>query len=140
MTGVFHDLPGQDAVVDQLERAAAGAAAILAGARSPRGGDRGGRPPGKIEPGAMTHAWLFTGPPGSGRSVAARAFAAALLCGNGGCGQCASCHQVLAGTHADLMLVRPEGLSYGVKQTRDLVLRAAGKPTGGRWQVVLFED
>ena len=38
------------------------------------------------------------------------------------------------------MLVRPEGLSYGVKQTRELVLRAAGKPTGGRWQVVLFED
>jgi DNA polymerase-3 subunit delta' len=38
------------------------------------------------------------------------------------------------------MLIRPDGLSYGVKQTRDLVLRAAGKPTGGRWQVVLFED
>ena len=45
-----------------------------------------------------------------------------------------------AGTHADLMVVRPDGLSYGVKQTRDLVLRAAGAPTGGRWRVVLFED
>src|SRR5690242_14780845 len=88
----------------------------------------------------MTHAWLFTGPPGSGRSVAARAFAAALLCGDGGCNECNSCHQVFAGTHADLMLVRPDGLSYGVKQTRDLVLRAAGAPSGGRWQVVLFED
>src|SRR5271163_1832270 len=87
-----------------------------------------------------THAWLFTGPPGSGRSVAARAFAAALLCPSGGCGHCPSCLQVHAGTHADLMLIRPEGLSYGVKQTRDLVLRAAGQPTGGRWQVVLFED
>ena len=117
VTGVFGDLPGQDAVVAQLRRAAAGAAAVLAG-----------RPP---EPGAMTHAWLFTGPPGSGRSVAARAFAAALLCPSGGCGECASCRQVFAGTHADLLLVRPEGLSYGVKQTRDLVLRAAGKPTGG---------
>jgi DNA polymerase-3 subunit delta' len=133
--GVFGDLPGQDAVVAQLRRAAAGAAALLSG-----------RP---AEPGAMTHAWLFTGPPGSGRSVAARAFAAALLCGDGdgggvgkggGCGECASCRQVLAGTHADLLLVRPEGLSYGVKQTRDLVLRAAGKPTGGRWHIVLFED
>ena len=133
--GVFRDLPGQDVVVAQLRRAAAGAAALLSG-----------RPP---EPGAMTHAWLFTGPPGSGRSVAARAFAAALLCGDGdgggvgkggGCGECASCRQVLAGTHADLLLVRPEGLSYGVKQTRELVLRAAGKPTGGRWQIVLFED
>src|SRR5216683_5637377 len=126
MTGVFRDLPGQDAVVAQLRRAAAGAAVVLDGRRP--------------EPGAMTHAWLFTGPPGSGRSVAARAFAAALLCPSGGCGECASCHQVFAGTHADLLLVRPEGLSYGVKQTRDLVLRAAGKPTGGRWQVVLFED
>ena len=130
--GVFRDLPGQDVVVAQLRRAAAGAAALLAGRRP--------------EPGAMTHAWLFTGPPGSGRSVAARAFAAALLCGNvdgngdGGCGECNSCRQVFAGTHADLLLVRPEGLSYGVKQTRELVLRAAGKPTGGRWQVVLFED
>jgi len=122
----FADLTGQDAVVEQLTRAAAAAALVLAGERP--------------EPGAMTHAWLFTGPPGSGRSVAARAFAAALLCGNGGCGECASCHQVRSGTHADLMLVRPEGLSYGVKQTRDLVLRAAGAPAGGRWQVVLFED
>jgi len=88
----------------------------------------------------MTHAWLFTGPPGSGRSMAARAFAAALLCPDGGCGHCPSCRQVQAGTHADLLLVRPEGLSYGVKQTRDLVLRAAGAPAGGRWLVVLFED
>ena len=45
-----------------------------------------------------------------------------------------------AGTHADLMVVRPDGLSYGVKQTRGLVLRAAGAPSGGRWRVVLFED
>ncbi len=123
---VWRELAGQEAVVAQLSRAAAGAAAVLAGERA--------------EPGVMTHAWLFTGPPGSGRSVAARAFAAALLCQNGGDGTCASCTQVHAGTHADLRLVRPDGLSYGVKQTRDLVLRAAGAPAGGRWQVVLFED
>ena len=122
----FAELTGQDAVVAQLRRASAAAAALLAGDRP--------------EPGAMTHAWLFTGPPGSGRSVAARAFAAALLCPYGGCGQCPSCLQVQAGTHADLLLVRPEGLSYGVKQTRNLVLRAAGAPAGGRWQVVVFED
>jgi len=88
----------------------------------------------------MTHAWLFTGPPGSGRSVAARAFAAALLCADQGCGQCPSCLQVAAGSHADLLLVRPDGLSYGVRQTRDLVLRAAAAPVSGRWRVVLFED
>jgi DNA polymerase-3 subunit delta' len=125
-TGVFADLTGQDAVVMQLSRAAAAAAALLAGQQP--------------DPGAMTHAWLFTGPPGSGRSVAARAFAAALLCPSGGCGECVSCRQVQAGTHADLLLVRPEGLSYGVRQTRELVLRAAGAPAGGRWHVVVFED
>jgi DNA polymerase-3 subunit delta' len=122
--GVFDGLAGQDQVVAELRRAAAAAAALLRGERVT----------------GMTHAWLFTGPPGSGRSVAARAFAAALLCPDGGCGHCPSCHQVRAGTHADLLLVRPDGLSYGVRQTRNLVLRAAGAPTGGRWQVVVFED
>jgi len=124
--GAFADLAGQDEVVAQLRRAADAAARLLAGEPRVAGG--------------MTHAWLFTGPPGSGRSVAARAFAAALLCPNGGCGHCPACRQVHAGTHADLMVVRPDGLSYGVKQTRDLVLRAAGAPSGGRWRVVLFED
>ncbi|MDR2987821.1 MAG: DNA polymerase III subunit delta' [Nocardiopsaceae bacterium] len=113
MSDVYADLIGQDAVIEQLRRAADG---------------------------AMTHAWLFTGPPGSGRSVAARAFAAALLCPTGGCGHCPSCRQVRAGTHADLLVVRPDGLSYGVKQTRSLVLQAAGAPSGGRWLVVVFED
>src|SRR6476646_11119433 len=122
--GVFGDLAGQDEVVAELRQAAGAAAAVLRGERAT----------------GMTHAWLFTGPPGSGRSVAARAFAAALLCPYGGCGQCPSCHQVRVGTHADLLLVRPDGLSYGVRQTRSLVLRAARAPSGGRWQVVLFED
>ena len=122
--GVFGDLAGQDEVVAELRQAAGAAAAVLRGEHVT----------------GMTHAWLFTGPPGSGRSVAARAFAAALLCPDGGCARCASCHQVQAGTHADLLLVRPDGLSYGVRQTRGLVLRAAGAPSGGRWQVVLFED
>src|SRR5215472_8002976 len=116
--GVFDELIGQEIVVDQLSRA-------VEAARSGAG--------------AM-HAWLFTGPPGSGRSVAARAFAAALLCDRGGCGECKSCHQVAAGTHADLLLVRPDGLSYGVRQTRDLVLRAAAAPVNGQWRIVLFED
>jgi len=118
---VFGELVGQEAVVEQLRHAVAAAA--------PAGGEHG-----------MTHAWLFTGPPGSGRSVAARAFAAALLCASQGCGECPSCRQVAAGSHLDLLLVRPDGLSYGVRQTRDLVLRAAAAPVYGRWRVVLFED
>jgi DNA polymerase-3 subunit delta' len=117
---VFGRLVGQEAVVDQLSRA------VLAAS----------------DPGAsgMTHAWLFTGPPGSGRSVAARGFAAALLCSRHGCGECPACKQVAVGSHADLLLVRPDGLSYGVRQTRDLVLKAATAPVSGRWRVVLFED
>lgn len=111
---VFDQLAGQDPVVDQL-RAAAGS-------------------------GGLTHAWLFTGPPGSGRSVAARAFAAALLCHDQGCGECQSCRQVAAGTHADLLLVRPDGLSFGVRQTRELVLKSAASPVYGGWRVIVFED
>jgi DNA polymerase III subunit delta' len=128
---VFGELTGQELVVEELRRAAEVASGVLAGRTGSPGAPGGAR---------MAHAWLLTGPPGSGRSVAARAFAAALLCPRQGCGQCPSCHQVRAGSHADLMLVRPEGLSYGVKQTRELVLRAATSPTGGRWHVVLFED
>ncbi len=118
---VFAELTGQEIVVDQLQRAVDGA---QPGAPS----------------GGMTHAWLFTGPPGSGRSLAARAFAAALLCDRQGCGECPSCRQVAGGTHADLLLVRPDGLSYGVRQTRELVLKAATSPVYGRWRIVLFED
>ncbi|MFW5415890.1 DNA polymerase III subunit delta' [Nocardiopsis sp. CNT-189] len=123
---VFDDLVGQEAVAGGLRAAAAAASALLAGDEA--AGKR------------MTHAWLFTGPPGSGRSEAARAFAAALQCPDGGCGHCTSCHQVLGGTHADVLYVRPSGLSFGVDSTRDLVLRSASRPTGGRFRVVLFED
>jgi DNA polymerase III subunit delta' len=134
--GVFGELVGQELVVDQLERAVAASAANRAAAVSGGAADATG---GAAAAG-MTHAWLFTGPPGSGRSLGARAFAAALLCDRQGCGECSSCRQVAAGAHADLLLVRPDGLSYGVRQTRDLVLKAAASPVYGRWRIVLFED
>jgi DNA polymerase-3 subunit delta' len=124
---VFGALVGQDDAVETLSAAVAAAAATVAG-------------PPVADPTAMTHAWLFTGPPGSGRSVAARAFAAALQCPRGGCGECAECHTTLGGTHADVRFVVPEGLSIGVGEMRSLVLRAASAPTQGRWQVLLVED
>jgi DNA polymerase-3 subunit delta' len=126
---VFADLVGQDEAVETLQRAAAAAARIVAG-----GADVGN--------GAMTHAWIFTGPPGSGRSVAARALAAALQCERDGvgCGECHGCHTVLGATHADVRFVVPEGLSIGVNEMRALVLRAGGTPSGGRWQAVVIED
>jgi DNA polymerase-3 subunit delta' len=140
---VFAELAGQEAVVDQLSQAVSAAAGRPGDPRSPvpRPAAEGAAVTRARLPAAgMTHAWLFTGPPGSGRSVAARAFAAALLCDRAGCGTCPSCRQVAVGSHADLLLVRPDGLSYGVRQTRDLVLRAATAPVTGRWRVVLFED
>ncbi|MEC3979556.1 DNA polymerase III subunit delta' [Amycolatopsis sp. H20-H5] len=125
--GVWTHLVGQEPAVETLSRAATAAAHIVEG-----------KP---VSPGAMTHAWLLTGPPGSGRSVAARIFAAALQCSTGtGCGACPGCHTVLAGTHADVKLVVPEGLSISVAEMRALVQAAARRPTSGHWQIVIIED
>ncbi len=88
----------------------------------------------------MTHAWLFTGPPGSGRSVAARAFAAALLCDDGGCDECPSCRQAAARTHPNLVVVEPAGLSISVDEARRVVRAAAMSAAGGRTHVVVVED
>jgi DNA polymerase-3 subunit delta' len=92
------------------------------------------------DPAAMTHAWLFTGPPGSGRSVAARAFAAALQCPAGGDGTCHACQTALSGTHADVVVIVPDGLSIGVAEARELVRVAGRAPSQGRWQTIIVED
>jgi DNA polymerase III subunit delta' len=113
-------------VVPELRRTVADANAVLAG-----DGSAGA---------AMTHAWLFTGPPGSGRSVVARAFAAALQCPEGGCGVCAECRDVRNRTHPDVADVVTDGLSIKIKQIRDLVPRAALRPSRGHWQIVIVED
>ncbi|WP_037602067.1 DNA polymerase III subunit delta' [Streptacidiphilus rugosus] len=131
---VWDDLVGQDQVVEQLVSAAQGARTVVAGEATGASG--------------MTHAWLFTGPPGSGRSTAARAFAAALQCtspdidlgGVPGCGFCDGCHTALIGSHADVNTVRTDGLSIGVKETRELVRNASMSPAGRRWQVIIIED
>jgi DNA polymerase-3 subunit delta' len=123
---IWAQVVGQPDAVSVLQAAAAAAASLV---------DRSGSGEG------MSHAWLFTGPPGSGRSVAARAFAAALECSTGvGCGECAGCRTTMAGTHADVRLVVPEGLSISVAEMRALVQTSARRPTGGRWQVVIIED
>ena len=126
---VWDDLVGQGDTVEVLRDAAAAAAAITRGE--------------SVSAGSMTHAWLFTGPPGSGRSVAARAFASALQCerdGQWGCGECAACRSVRGRTHPDVHSVVPEGLSISVAEMRDVVGRSARRPALGRWQVVVIED
>lgn len=93
------------------------------------------------EPRAMTHAWLFTGPPGSGRSVAARAFAAALQCEEGtGCGTCKGCRMTLAGTHPDVTTVSTEKVVINIQEVRDLVATASRSASQGRWRIVIVED
>jgi len=88
----------------------------------------------------MTHAWLFTGPPGSGRSSAAVAFACALICTQNGCGNCADCRAAKAGTHADVEIIRTEGLSIKIEEIRELLTRVAWAPAMGGWRVVVMED
>ncbi len=114
--GVWADLVGQDDAVATLRAAVAG------------------------DSHAMTHAWLITGPPGSGRSNAAKAFAAALQCPRGGCGECLDCRSTLAGSHPEVTLVRTDMLSIGVNEVRELVLRAALAPTEGHHQIIVVED
>ena len=111
---IWSTLVGQHHVIETLDRAARGE--------------------------GMTHAWLFTGPPGSGRSNAALAFAAALQCRDAGCGECHSCRTVMGGTHADVTAVRTDALVIAVKEVRDLVRKAALSPNGQRWQVIVIED
>jgi DNA polymerase III subunit delta' len=123
---VFDSLVGQERAVEQLQAAADAAGRLV------RGEDPGSA--------AMTHAWLFTGPPGSGRSVAARALAAALQCPDAGCGHCHDCSQALGGTHADVALVVPEGLHLLIEEAREIIARSARAPSGGRWQVTVIED
>jgi DNA polymerase-3 subunit delta' len=88
----------------------------------------------------MTHSWLFTGPPGSGRSNAAVAFAAALLCDKGGCDTCINCRSVIDGSHADIELIRTEGLSIKVDEVRELITRTSWSPSVGNYRVVVIED
>ncbi|OFI38654.1 DNA polymerase III subunit delta' [Arthrobacter sp. SW1] len=116
---VWDDLQGQAPVVAQLRQAAQGD--------------------------GLTHAWLFTGPPGSGRSNAAKAFAAALNCEQDdvslrGCGECASCHTILAETHSDVTFVRTEKVTITIEEARQLVAKAGDRPSSGRWRIIVVED
>ncbi|HJC27959.1 MAG TPA: DNA polymerase III subunit delta' [Candidatus Dietzia intestinipullorum] len=131
MPGVFERLAGQDEAVAQLSAAARAARDRVAG----RGWEESDA--------RMVHAWLFTGPPGSGRSVAALSFAAALQCEHPeivGCGECQACHTVLAGTHADVHLLAPQGVNILLKDVKETIHRAASRPGTGRWQIVMVEE
>lgn len=114
--GAWADVVGQEAAVAQFRRAA-----------SPDGD--------------LAQAWLITGPPGSGRSTAARAFAATLQCELGtGCGQCRACRTTAAGTHPDVTVVATDKLSIAKDEVRALVMTAQRAPATGRHRVLIIED
>jgi DNA polymerase-3 subunit delta' len=89
---------------------------------------------------SMTNTWLFTGPPGSGRSNAAIAFAAALVCKDGGCSKCNDCMSTIIGTHADVELIKTAGLSIKIDEIRELISRASWAPSVANYRVVVMED
>lgn len=118
---VFDSLIGQDHIVDQLCNAV----------KVAKSGEKSQ---------AMTHSWLFVGPPGSGRSNAAIAFAAALVCKESGCGICTDCTTVLSSTHIDVERFNPTGLSIKAEEVRELISRSSWSPSVGGWRVVIIED
>jgi DNA polymerase-3 subunit delta' len=122
MSSVFDNLIDQEGVIKTLKEA------IVASKDSTNSSQN------------MTHSWLFTGPPGSGRSNAAVAFAAALLCNKGGCATCINCTTTIDGSHADIELIRTEGLSIKVDEARELITRTSWSPSVGNYRVVVIED
>ena len=130
---VWSSLVGQDAAVAKLSEAAASARAIVASRGSGRAAD---------EARSMSHAWLITGPPGSGRSVAARAFAAALQCTGEtpGCGACPGCRTTMGRTNADVLFAATETSIINVDTARSLVLQEQSSPSQGLWRVIVVED
>ena len=121
---MWNELIGQEFSVKTLQQASLDSKSALTG---------------KVVSG-FSQAWLITGPPGSGRSTAARLFAATLQCEANGCGKCVSCISVKSGTHPDVHVITPTGLSYGIDDTKDLVREAAMLPSLGQWNIIILED
>jgi DNA polymerase-3 subunit delta' len=136
---VWDDLVGQERVSERLAGAARDADAFVTAAAAD-----GPLP----ETSSMTHAWLFTGPPGAGVTQTARAFAAALQCvspdralgGAPGCGFCDGCHTALIGTHADVNTVVAMGAEILYKHMKETVRKSFTSPANGRWQIILVEE
>ena len=120
----WSDVIGQDDAIATLKAAVADAAKLTRGEPGP----------------GMTHAWLITGPPGSGRSLAATTFAAALVCDEGGCGHCQTCRTAALGGHPDVHIEIPEGTVIPLDDARTMTQMAAQSPMSAMWRVIVIED
>ena len=109
---LYDSVPGQERAVEQLRRSAT-------------------RP---------VHAYLFAGPPGTGKLEAALGFAASLLCPHGGDATCRDCRRALAGTHPDLLVVEREGAYIRRKEADEIIRIAARTPVEGRRKVLVLVD
>lgn len=88
----------------------------------------------------LQHAWLLTGPPGSGRSNAASAFASALLCEKAGCGECKSCRMVDSRTHPDVSVLATEKVIISIEEIRNLVSASHFGGSISKYQIMIIED
>jgi len=121
---LWSGLIGQDDAVEVLTAAVRDAEAITRGEPGP----------------GMSHAWLITGPPGSGRSRAATTFASALVCEESGCGHCQACRTADHGGHPDVHVVIPEGSDILLEHVEPLISMAAQSPMSAMWRVIVIED
>ena len=88
----------------------------------------------------VQHAWLFTGPAGSGRSNLARSFAAALQCESGGCGSCQQCKLVMADAHPDVTLLHTDRVVISIDEIRHLVSKSSMGTNVGQYRLIIIED
>lgn len=116
ITGVWSELLGQNEAVAQLQQAVAN------------------------RENGVHHAWLLTGPPGSGRSNLAHAFAKALLCAEGGCGACHTCQLAAAGTHPDITVLATDKIVISIDEVRKMVADSQFGGSMGKFRIMIIED
>ena len=115
---VWDSLVGQQPVIDMLSRITQG------------------------DPGQITQSWLICGPPGSGRSNMARAFAAALESPDHGMNDEPTrvTQQVLAGTHPDVTVLATNKVTIGIDQVREIITTSEQMPATAPWRIIVIED
>lgn len=115
---VWDSLVGQKPVIDMLSRIAQG------------------------DPSQITQSWLICGPPGSGRSNMARAFAAALESPDHGMNDEPTrvTQQVLAGTHPDVTVLATNKVTIGIDQVREIITASEQMPATAPWRIIIIED